>query len=97
MQTAKATEVRPHQPGQLQKEWLGQLLYLVVAHQLLHICVWATNANSLFPMLSYVFPGSIDGTDIWFKEVYKFEYYPMVHIIPPNSLPSHFDALIDLA
>jgi len=82
MQTGRATEV-VHQQEIGQRELLGNFLYLVVAHQILHVCVWASNAVALIPMLSYIFPGSIDGTDHWFKEVYKFEYYPMIlHNIP---------------
>jgi len=57
---------------------LGHLLYLVTFHQILHVLVWATNANMIFPWMSYLFPGNIDGTNVWTKHVYKFDYYPML-------------------
>jgi len=57
---------------------LGMLLYAVTGHQFMHTLVWATNAAAKFPWLNLLFPGSIDGTDPWFKEVYKYDYYPMV-------------------
>jgi len=68
---------------QQRNDLLGKLLYVVTAHQFLHILVWATNANLIFPFLSYLFPGSIDGGDVWFKEIYKYDYYPMIlHNLP---------------
>jgi len=57
---------------------MGYILYIVTFHQFFHILTWATNAITVFPMLSYVFPHSIDGTDQWLKHVFKYDYYPMI-------------------
>src|SRR5689334_10652148 len=71
-------ENRHNGPQHARNELLSQFLYLVTFHQLFHLLMWATNANMIFPWLSYIFPGNIDGTDLWTKHVYKYDYYPMV-------------------
>lgn len=69
-------------------ELLGYILYLVTFHQFINILTWATNAVSQFPMLSYIFPNSIDGNDQWMKHVYKYDLYPMV---PPRPFRTFLD------